>query len=50
MPRTAGFFMALSTEGGFRGWYTPHIVGEVQEKETTFRFTGRCLAAAVRDA
>lgn len=35
-------FLALSTEEGLKGWYTPHIEGDVREgKEATFRFTGR---------
>jgi uncharacterized protein YndB with AHSA1/START domain len=35
-------FQAISTAEGLKGWYTPHVEGEVgKSREATFRFTGR---------
>ena len=45
LPGPALALLLERTEGwaaGLKGWYTPHIEGDVREgKEATFRFTGR---------
>jgi hypothetical protein len=40
-PRSC-IFQAIATAEGLKGWYTPHVEGEVgKSREAIFRFSGR---------